>query len=130
MTLLQKLIKILQDEMEEALKTDDVDRMSNALVKVQSSEPRVYFEKKEEQAAMKVCTKAIEEAIASGSDEEIKSKLSAAKMLLQQHNEAYKIHPSDPSKGKKSTVERECHRRPAQKSRRQSAGNRKEKRGA
>ena len=36
----------------------------------------------------------------SGSDEEIKSKISAAKMLVQQHNEAYKDNPTDSSNGK------------------------------
>ena len=35
---------------------------------------------------MKVCTKAIEEAIAS----ETTSKINAAKMLIRQHNKAYK----------------------------------------
>merc|ERR1719379_2700197 len=74
--------------------------MSNALEKVQRSEPRVYFEEIEERGAKKVCTKAIEDAIASGSDEEIKSKISAAKLLVQQHNEVYKDHPTDDSVGK------------------------------
>ena len=85
----------MKEELDAALLTDDVDTMSNALEKVQRSEPRVYFEEIEERGAMKVCTKAIEDAIASGSDEEIKSKISAAKMLVQQHSVAYKDNPTD-----------------------------------
>merc|ERR1719197_1316927 len=100
MTLLQQLVKILRKELDDALMSDDVDTMTNALEKVQRSEPRVYFEKIEERGAMDVCTKAIEDAIASGSDEEIKSKISAAKLLVQQHNKAYKNHVTDESKGK------------------------------
>merc|ERR1719183_1934748 len=69
MTLLQKLVDILRKELNDALKSDDVDTMTNALGQVQRSEPRVYFERTEERGAMNVCTKAIEDAIASGSDE-------------------------------------------------------------
>ena len=53
MTLLHRLVQLLNKEMDDGLKTDDVDTMSNALEKVQRSDPRVYLEKTEEKVAMK-----------------------------------------------------------------------------